>query len=102
MNASPPARKAYSHFGENKAHAALGRDSLRSGVALVAARGINMVVQLGSMVLLARLLNPHDYGLVAIVFALVGFAPMLIDLGTTDATVQRKSITHSDVSALFW
>ena len=102
MNASPPTRRAYSHFGENKAHAALGRDSLRSGVALVAARGINMVVQLGSMILLARLLNPHDYGLVAIVFALVGFAPMLIDLGTTDATVQRKSITHTDVSALFW
>jgi PST family polysaccharide transporter len=27
---------------------------------------------------------------------------MLIDLGTTDAIVQRKRITHVDVSALFW
>jgi PST family polysaccharide transporter len=61
-----------------------------------------MLVQVGSTILLARLLSPHDYGVVAMVFALVGFAPMLIDLGTTDATVQKESITHVDASALFW
>ena len=95
-------RKVYDYFEENKPRAGLGRDSLHSGVAFVAARGLNMFVQLGTTILLARLLSPRDYGLVAIVFALVGFAPMLIDLGTTDATVQRKRITHVDVSALFW
>ena len=95
-------RKVYNYFEENKPHAGLGRDSLHSGVAFVAARGLNMVVQVGTTILLARLLSPRDYGLVAMVFALVGFAPMLIDLGTTDATVQRKRITHVDVSALFW
>jgi len=56
----------------------------------------------GSTILLARLLNPHDYGLVAMVFALIGFAPMLIDLGTSDATVQKDRITHAEASALFW
>ena len=90
------------YFDENKPHAGLGRASLHSGVAFFAARAANMLVQVGSTILLARLLNPHDYGLVAMVFALLGFAPMLIDLGTTDATVQKKSITHVDVSALFW
>lgn len=95
-------RKAYDYFEENKAHADLGRKSLHSGVAFFAARGVNMFVQVSSTILLARLLSPHDYGLVAMVFAFVGFAPMLIDLGTTDATVQRKSITHAGASALFW
>ena len=95
-------RKAYEYFDENKSHAALGREALHSGVVFVAARGLNMLLQVGSTILLARLLSPHDYGLVAMVFAIVGFAPMLIDLGTTDAIVQRKSITHLDVSALFW
>ena len=61
-----------------------------------------MVVQVGSTILLARLLSPRDFGLVAMVFALVGFAPMLIDLGTTDATVQRTRVTHVGVSGLFW
>jgi polysaccharide transporter, PST family len=90
------------YFDENKPHAGLGRQSLHSGIAFVAARGLNILVQVGSTILLARLLNPHDYGLVAMVFALIGFAPMLIDLGTTDATVQRERITHADASALFW
>jgi len=95
-------RNVDKYFDENKPHAGLGRASLHSGVAFFVARAANMLVQVGSTILLARLLNPHDYGLVAMVFALLGFAPMLIDLGTTDATVQRKSITHVDVSALFW
>ena len=58
----------------------------------VAVRGANMLVQLGSTILLARMLSPHDYGLVVMVLALMVFAPMLIDLGTTDATVQKKSL----------
>jgi PST family polysaccharide transporter len=93
--------RAKEYFDENKRHARLGRESLHSGVIFVAGRAVNVLVQLGSTIWLARLLNPHDYGLVAIVFALVGFAPMLIDLGSSDASVQRTHITHDDVSTLF-
>jgi PST family polysaccharide transporter len=95
-------RTVYDYFGENKPQAGLGRESVRSGVVFFAARVLNMFVQLGTTILLARLLTPHDYGLVAMVFALVGFAPHLIDLGTTDATVQRKEITQIGISGLFW
>lgn len=95
-------RNSEKYFAENKPQADHGRASVRSGVAYIAARSINMIVQLGSTVLLARLLNPADYGLVAMVFVVLGFAPLLIDFGTTDATVQKKTITHGDASALFW
>jgi polysaccharide transporter, PST family len=95
-------RRVESFFGENKPHAGLGRESLRSGIAFVAARGVNTVVQVGSTIVLARLLSPLDYGLVAMVFALIGFAPMLVELGTTDATIQSKRITEADATALFW
>jgi PST family polysaccharide transporter len=61
-----------------------------------------MFVQVGTTILLARLLTPRDYGLVAMVLALVGFAPMLNDLGTTDATVQRPRITRLGMSTMFW
>lgn len=98
----PLKRNLDKYFAEHKPQADHGRESLRSGVAFVAVRGLNMVVQLGSTILLARMLSPHDYGLVVMVLALMVFAPMLIDLGTTDAIVQRKSITHADASALFW
>ena len=95
-------RKVDKYFDENKANADLGRESLHSSVVSVAGRAVNMVVQVGSTILLARLLSPHDYGLVAMVFALLGFAPMLVDMGTTDACVQKTRITHAEVSALFW
>jgi PST family polysaccharide transporter len=90
------------YFEENQPHAGLGRKSLHSGVIFVAARGVNIFVQLASTIVLARLLGPHDFGLVAVVLALVGFAPMLIDLGTTEASAQQTQISHGEISSLFW
>jgi PST family polysaccharide transporter len=90
------------YFEDHKPQAGLGRAAARGGLVLVAARGINVFVQVATTVLLARLLSPHDFGLVAVVIALVAFAPTLIDLGTTDASTQRERITRSDISALFW
>ena len=90
------------YFEENKPYTGLGRTSLLSGVTYVAARGVNIVVQVASTILLARLLSPYDFGLVAMVLALVGFAPMLIDLGTSDASIQKTHITEVGVSTLFW
>ena len=82
-----------SYFTENKAYAGLGRASLHSGMIFVIARGGNIFVQLASTILLARILSPHDFGVVAVVLALVGFAPMLIDLGTSEASTQKTLIT---------
>jgi len=90
------------YFGENKPQEGLGRQSLHSGAVSVAARGINVVVQVGSTICLARILAPEDFGLVAMVSALTGFATVLVDLGTRDAAVQKSRITHEEVSALFW
>ena len=95
-------READRYFGENKAFAGLGRASVRGGVILVAGRGVNVLVQLASTILLARLLSPHEFGLVAMITALVLFAPILVDLGTTDASTQKANITHAEISALFW
>jgi PST family polysaccharide transporter len=36
------------------------------------------------------------------VLAITGFAPMLADLGTRDAVVQRPRITEGEIAALFW
>ncbi len=68
----------------------------------MAARGANIFVQLASTILLARILSPHDFGLVAMVLALVGFAPMLIDFGTSEASTQKTHITQVEISSLFW
>jgi PST family polysaccharide transporter len=90
------------YFADNRSSSDLGRQSVRSGVASVAARAVNGVIQIGALIFLARLLSPSDFGLVAMVSAITGFAPFLIDLGLSDATVQRPAIRPEDVSALFW
>jgi PST family polysaccharide transporter len=90
------------YFEENKAHEDHSGRSLRGGAVSVAARGVNAFVQIGSVLFLARLLSPEDYGLVAMVTAVTGFAPILIDLGTRDAIVQRPRVSRGEVSALFW
>lgn len=90
------------YFGENKVEAGHGRRSLRGGVAALSARFANALIQIGSVLFLARLLSPEDYGLVAMVTAVTGFAPTLVSLGTPDAIAQRSSITEGEVNALFW
>jgi PST family polysaccharide transporter len=95
-------RSVNSYFEENKPYTGLGRASLRSGMIFMTARGINIFVQLASTIVLARLLSPQDFGLVAMVLALVGFAPLLIDFGTTDASVQKTHIAQDEISTLFW
>lgn len=96
------AKRGAEYFGENKAYEGLGRASLHSGMIFIAARGANTFVQLASTIVLARILGPHDFGLVAMVLALVGFAPMLIDFGTSEASTQKAHITQTEISSLFW
>lgn len=45
---------------------------------------------------------PEQFGLIGMVTALTGFAQMFKDLGLSNATIQRKDITHEQVSTLFW
>lgn len=94
--------KTDKYFAEHKPFEGLGRASARSGVTLVVARAINAVVQVATMVLLARLLSPQDYGLVGVVTAMVTVAPLLVDLGTSEASLQKAHASRGEVSALFW
>lgn len=80
----------------------LNRRTLRGGALTLAAQGIKFVLQMVSTIVLARLLSPADFGLVAMVTAVTGFVMLFKDAGLSMATVQREKITHSQISALFW
>jgi O-antigen/teichoic acid export membrane protein len=91
-----------SYFKDLEASADLGRLAKRGGVASVAGVYGNGVLQIVGAIVLARLLTPEDFGLVALVMVLTRFAPLLIDFGIADATTQRSKITPSQISTLFW
>jgi O-antigen/teichoic acid export membrane protein len=76
--------------------------SIRGGAVTVAAQLIKVGAQLGVTAILARLLRPDAFGLVAMVAVIVAVLEMFKDFGLSVATVQRENLTHEDVSALFW
>lgn len=90
------------HFATDHLMGDLKGRSVRGGAVTLSAQAIKFVLQMGSTMALARLLTPADFGLVAMVAAFTGFIALFKDLGLSMATVQRKTITHDQVSALFW
>src|SRR5882724_5492537 len=96
------AQGAEAYFDDHKESMDLGRLALRGGIVSIAMQYGNGALQVVAAIVLARLLVPEDFGLVAIVTVLTSFAPLLIDFGLGDATAQRKRITQGQVSSLFW
>ena len=89
-------------FDTKHLHKNLKGCAVRSGAVTMASQAVQFVFQLGSTMILARLLTPGDFGLVAMVVALANFAALFKDLGLSMATIQRAEINHDQVSALFW
>src|SRR5437667_1149602 len=90
------------YFEDHRESKDLGRSALRGGMVSLVIQYGNAALQIVAAVILARLLAPEDFGLVAIVTVLTSFAPLLIDFGLLDATAQKSKITRSQVSSLFW
>jgi O-antigen/teichoic acid export membrane protein len=76
--------------------------TIRGGVAKLCAQAANFVVRLGSLMVIARLLEPQDFGLVGMVTAFTGVLNLFKDFGLSSAAVQRQSITPAQSSTLFW
>src|SRR5262252_441233 len=90
------------YFEDHRESRDLGRLALRGGIVSVAMQYGNGVLQIVAAIVLARLLAPEDFGLVAIVTVLTSFAPLLFDFGLGNATTQRSRITRTEVSSLVW
>jgi len=76
--------------------------SIRGGAFLFISSGANLVLGIAATAVLARILVPADFGLLGMVFALTAIAERFKDIGLGKATVQKKELTHSEVSNLFW
>src|SRR5436190_15453972 len=80
----------------------LKRLTLSGGAVTMSAQAAKFALNLVSTVILARLLTPRDFGLVAMVTAVTGFLAMFRHAGLATPTVQREHLTHAQVSNLFW
>jgi len=80
----------------------LKQRTIRGGLARFCSQGANFSLRLGSLMVLARLLDPKDFGLVGMVTAVIGVFNVFRDFGLSMATVQRASVTEEQTSTLFW
>lgn len=80
----------------------LKRKSMRGGIITFASQGASVAIQLASTVILARLLSPADYGVMAMVVAITSFAGLFRDLGLSSAAIQTQTLTHTQQTNLFW
>lgn len=76
--------------------------SVRGGALIATSQGSQLLLQFIFTVVLARLLTPSDFGLVAMVTAVTGLGQAFADLGLSEATIQSPEISQNQVSALFW
>ena len=76
--------------------------SMRGGLWTTSSQAMQFILQSVSTVVLARLLTPADFGLVAMVTTITGLGQAFADLGLSEATIQHPEISHEQVSTLFW
>ena len=60
------------------------------------------ILRIGSLVMLARLLTPADFGLVAMAGTVLNLFLIVADLGLLMASIQRRDLSEDELSTLFW
>ncbi|WP_208109437.1 lipopolysaccharide biosynthesis protein [Microbacterium sp. BK668] len=63
---------------------------------------VRIAVQLGGIMILARLLTPTDYGLLAMVTAIIGVGELVRDFGLGSAAIQARTLSRGQKNNLFW
>ena len=64
----------------------------------ISSQGVGFIVT----VILARLLEPSDFGLVAMIMVVVGMAQVFTDIGLGGALIQKQNVTQAHYSSVFY
>jgi len=80
----------------------LREKTIKGALARVCAQSTNLALRVGSLAILARLLDPKDFGLVGMVAVLTGVLNLFRDFGLSAASVQHANVTEEQTSTLFW
>lgn len=79
----------------------LKKSAARGGMWSMMSQVVKLVAQFASIAILARLLKPDDFGLVALVGGAVTIIAMFRELGLSLAIVQKDEVTDQELSCIF-
>ncbi|MEW6990613.1 lipopolysaccharide biosynthesis protein [Colwelliaceae bacterium 6441] len=80
----------------------LMRKTISSVAFLSLGKGAGKLISFVNTLILARILAPEDYGLLAMAMVFVGVMGFFSDLGLGMAIIQRKDVTKEQTSAVFF
>lgn len=86
----------------NDATGSLGNRAARGASIVMVGQVIRILMQVTSVAVLARLLTPVDYGLVATVLVVVGVGEIFRDFGLSTAAIQAERLDRHQQESLFW
>ena len=66
------------------------------------ATAVKGITQLILISILSRILSPSDFGLMAIVNAIIAFTTIFSDLGIGSAIIHKQDISQKQLSSLYW
>ncbi|PSR19405.1 lipopolysaccharide biosynthesis protein [filamentous cyanobacterium CCP3] len=94
----PPSQEL--NFSASQAY--LQRRSLQSSLITFGSQPLKLLIGIGTTSILARLLTPADFGLVAMALPWFALVESVNSLGLGTATVQRSHLDQQQTSAVFW
>jgi O-antigen/teichoic acid export membrane protein len=59
-------------------------------------------LQFVAMIMLARLLNPSEFGFVGMILVFTGLASSIADMGLGASIVQKQALSDADLDSVFW
>ena len=65
-------------------------------------RIVQAVLNFGVTVVLARLLVPEDFGLLAMVTVVTGFVTIFFDFGFTNVVIYKQDMSRLELDSIFW
>lgn len=84
------------------APAGIGRTALAGFVHTGGSQAVRAGLMFASTLILARLLTPEDFGIIAMAAPFLAFLLLFQDLGLSAATIQARSITDEQSNTIFW
>lgn len=92
----------YKFFDEEYLKTKLRERAVKGAGVSILSQSISYSIQFGGSIVLARILTPGDFGLVAMVSVVWLLLLNFGYNGFTEAIVQRKNLKSDEVNALFW
>jgi PST family polysaccharide transporter len=80
----------------------LGTTAAKGAMVTLSLQTARFIVQLSGLVILGRLIGPSEFGLVAMVTAIIGIGDILREFGLVPAAIQARVLTQQQRANLFW